>query len=178
MPTNVAMLRGVNVGARNKLNMGDLEALFVALGHTSVVTYIQSGNVVFHSRSARTASVVQGIEERLERDLGLQVAVLLRTKDELGDVARSNPFLRTAADPARLHVTFLAEIPDAALVRTVEAVDSAPDELRVQGRNVFLHCPTGYGTTKLNNGFLERKLRATATTRNWNTVTKLVELAG
>src|ERR1700686_1423148 len=123
MPTNVAMLRGVNVGARNKLAMNDLEALFAALGHTSVVTYIQSGNVLFHSRSSRAVSVVQGIEDRLARDLGLQVAVLLRTKDELGDVARSNPFLRAGADPARLHVTFLAEVPDPGLVRIVEAVD-------------------------------------------------------
>jgi uncharacterized protein (DUF1697 family) len=178
MPTNVAMLRGVNVGARNKLAMNDLEALFVALGHTSVVTYIQSGNVVFHSRSSRAVSVVQGIEDRLARDLGLQVAVLLRTKDELGDVARSNPFVRTGADPACLHVTFLAEVPDPGLVRTVETFDGAPDELRVRGRDVFVHCPTGYGNTKLNNGFLERKLHATATTRNWKTVTKLVELAG
>jgi uncharacterized protein (DUF1697 family) len=178
MATNVAMLRGVNVGARNKLAMKDLEALFVALGHTSVVTYIQSGNVVFHSRSTRAVSVVQGIEDRLARDLGLQVAVLLRTKDELAEIARSNPFLRTGADPSRLHVTFLAEVPDPGLVRVVEAVDGAPDELQVRGRDVFLHCPAGYGNTKLNNGFLERTLHATATTRNWRTVTKLVELAG
>jgi len=178
MATNVAMLRGVNVGARNKLNMNDLTALFVALGHRSVVTYIQSGNVVFDSRSTRAESLVRGIEDRLLHDCDLQVAVLLRTKDELGTVVRSNPFLRAGADPARLHVTFLADIPDGGLVRTVEAFDGTPDELCVRGREVFLHCPTGYGNTKLNNGFLERKLQATATTRNWKTVTKLVELAG
>lgn len=177
MATCVAMLRGVNVGARNKLNMKDLEVCFAKLGHTSVVTYIQSGNVVFHSRSSRPTAVVAGIEERLRHDLGLEVAVLLRTKDELVDVARSNPFLRSGADPACSHVTFLAEIPDAALVRTVEAFDGAPDELHIRGREVFLHCPTGYGRTKLNNGFLERKLRVTATTRNWKTVTKLIDLA-
>jgi uncharacterized protein (DUF1697 family) len=178
MPTNVAMLRGVNVGARNRINMKDLEALFARLGHTSVITYIQSGNVVFNSRSKSSATVARAIEEQIARDLGLEVAVLLRTKAELARVERVNPFLRTVADTAHLHVTFLAEDPDATLVQTVEAFDGGPDELRVRGREVFLHCPTGYGNTKLNNGFLERKLHAIATTRNWKTVTKLVELAG
>ncbi len=178
MPTNVAMLRGVNVGARNRIKMKDLEAVFARLGHTSVITFIQSGNVVFNSRSKNPGTVARAIEAQIARDLGLDVAVLLRAKDELARVERVNPFLRTVADTARLHVTFLAEIPDAALVRTVEAFDAGPDELHVRDREVFLHCPTGYGTTKLNNGFLERKLHAIATTRNWATVTKLVELAG
>src|SRR5580700_4203016 len=107
MPTNVAMLRGVNVGARNRINMKDLEALFARLGHTSVITYIQSGNVVFNSRSQSSATVARAIEEQIARDLGLEVAVLLRTKAELARVERVNPFLRTVADTAHLHVTFL-----------------------------------------------------------------------
>src|ERR1700675_2539002 len=115
MTTFVAMLRGVNVGARNKIKMADLEALFVGLGHTAVVTYIQSGNVVFKSRSKSSTALARGIEARITRDLGLDVRVLVRTHDELAKVARANPFLKSGADRARLHVTFLADKPGAEL---------------------------------------------------------------
>jgi uncharacterized protein (DUF1697 family) len=143
-----------------------------------VVTFIQSGNVVFKSRSKSSAAVTRGIEERIARDLGLDVAVLLRTKDELARVVSGNPFLRTKADRSKLHVTFLAEAPDAELVRAAAEVDAGKDEMRVRGRDVFLSCPGGYGNTKLSGTFIEKRLRTVATTRNWNTVTKLLELAG
>ena len=173
----VAMLRGVNVGARNKVKMADLEACFGTIGHAAVSTYIQSGNVVFTSRAKSSAALARGIAEGIGRELGLDVGVLVRSREELAAVARANPFLRTRADPKFLHVTFLAEQPAAELVTAVESFDGGRDELRVDGREVYLHCPGGYGETKLNNGFLERKLRVVATTRNWNTVTKLLELA-
>ena len=178
MGTYVAMLRGINVGARNKIKMTDLDALFVGLGHTAVVTYIQSGNVVFESRSKSAAALASGIEARITRDLGLDVRVLMRTSAELTKVLRVNPFLKSGADPARLHVTFLDAVPDAELARAVGEYDAGVDEFRVTGREVFLHCPDGYGNTKINNGFFEKRLKAIATTRNWNTVNKLVELAG
>jgi uncharacterized protein (DUF1697 family) len=177
MTAFVAMLRGVNVGARNKIKMADLQELFVGLGHTAVVTYIQSGNVVFKSRSKSSTAVAHAVEERITRDLGLDVRVLVRTHDEMAKVARSNPFLKSCAEVARLHVTFLAGKPDAELVRAVSAFDAGVDELRVVGREVYLHCPNGYGNTKINNGFFEKRLQAIATTRNWNTVTKLIDLA-
>jgi uncharacterized protein (DUF1697 family) len=155
-----------------------LEALFAGLGYSDVVTYIQSGNVVFAGRSKNAAAIARNIEEDITRELGLDVAVLLRTKEELAELARTNPFLRTDADPFKLHVTFLAESPPAALARAVEEFDAGPDEARVVGRDVYLHCPSGYGNTKLSGAFVERRLKTVATTRNWNTVTKLVELAG
>ena len=172
------MLRGVNVGARNRMRMADLEAVFTGLGHTGVVSYIQSGNVVFKSRSKRPAALARDIEERISRDLGLAVRVLLRTHAELVDVVAANPFVAAGAEATRLHVTFLTEEPDAARARAVAAFDAGADELRIAGREVYLHCPAGYGNTKLDNGFFERRLGAIATTRNWNTVTKLVELSG
>jgi uncharacterized protein (DUF1697 family) len=178
MAVNVAMLRGVNVGAHNRIKMPALVDVFTGLGHTGVVTYIQSGNVVFKSRAKSSAALARAIRERIERDLGCDVAVLLRTRDELASVVKDNPFLRAKADPGRLHVTFLAVVPDAELIRTVEEFDAGPDEARVVGRDVYLHCPNGYGNTKLNPALIERRLRAVSTTRNWNTVTKLLELAG
>jgi|1186.fasta_scaffold129521_2 uncharacterized protein (DUF1697 family) len=176
MSVYVAMLRGVNVGAHNRIKMPALAQLFSDIGHTDVVTYIQSGNVVFKSR-AGAAAVTRTIEQRIADDLGCDVAVLLRTKDELARIVRTNPFLGKHNDPAQLHVTFLAEKPAATLVRAVNEYDAGNDAFVVQGRDVFLHTPGGYGKTKINNGFFEQRLKAVATTRNWKSVTKLLELA-
>ena len=178
MVTNVAMLRGVNVGGHNRIKMPALVDVFTGLGHTDVVTYIQSGNVVFKSRSKRSAALEHAIEEAIKRDLGCGVAVLIRTREELAKVVTGNPFLLAKADPSFLHVTFLAEVPEADLVPGVEEFDAGPDEARVVGREVYLHCPKGYGNSKLNPAFIQKRLRAVSTTRNWNTVTKLLELAG
>ena len=143
MPTYVAMLRGINVGGRNRIKMPVLEALFVGLGHTDVVTYIQSGNVVFKGRSKSAAAVVRGIEEGITSELGLDVKVLLRSRDELAAVVAANPFLRSGADAARLHVTFLNDTPDPALVRELEVFDAGPDEIRVRGSRRLPALPRG-----------------------------------
>ena len=176
MAVYVAMLRGINVGGRNKIKMADLLALFAGLGHADVVTYIQSGNVVFTSADKRAAALTSAIEQRITRELGMDVATVLRTKTELGKVIAANPFGKV--DLAKVHVTFLAQKPQAALVRALDDHSSPPDEFRIVGREVYVHCPTGYGNTKLNNAFWERRLKTAATARNWNTVTKLYELAG
>jgi uncharacterized protein (DUF1697 family) len=177
VPTYVALLRGINLGARNKVGMADLRALFEALGHENVATYVQSGNVVFKS-AVRSAAELNGrIEERIARDLGLTVTVLIRTKAELGKVAAGNPLAKDAADTAHLHVTFLADAPERARVRDLEDAYDGPDAFRVVGREVYLCCPNGYGRSKLSNAFLEKRLGTVATTRNWKTVSKLAELA-
>jgi uncharacterized protein (DUF1697 family) len=173
----VAMLRGVNVGARNKVRMAELEALFFDLGHTDVVTYIQSGNVVFTSAERSSARVAEGIEQGIARDLGLDVTTLVRTRKELAAVAAANPFVGRGAELSRLHVTFLAERAGAELAGSIDPSAGGRDEFAVVGREVYLHCPGGYGTTKLNNAFWERRLGAQATTRNWNTVTRLLALS-
>ena len=130
MAAYLAMLCGINVGARNKIKMLDLDASFVGLGHTDVITYIQSGNVVFQSRSKSAAALVRGIEGRITDELGLDVRVLVRTRDEMAKVVKANPFLKSGADPARLHVTFLAEPPEKARVHAAGEYDAGPDEFR------------------------------------------------
>jgi len=176
MAVYVAMLRGINVGGRNKIKMSELQALFVGLGHADVITYIQSGNVVFQNPAKNAAALTSAIEKRIARDFGIDVVIVLRTRAELGKVIAANPF--GPADLSKVHVTFLAEKPAAALVRALDDHTAPPDDFRVHGREVYLHCPSGYGTTKLNNTFWERKLKIAATTRNWNTVNKLFDLAG
>jgi uncharacterized protein (DUF1697 family) len=176
MQTYAALLRGVNLGARNKVSMAELRALFAALGADDVVTYVQSGNVVFRSGVGR-AELRRAIERRIQRDLALDVTVVLRAKAELAKLVAGNPFAGRGREP-KLHVTFLAETPTRARVRELERAASRSDEFRVVGKHVFLHLPGGYGRSKLSNAFFEKQLGVAATTRNWNTVTKLAELAG
>ena len=175
MAAYVALLRSVNVGGR-KVNMKALAALFTDLGYADVVTYIQSGNVAFTSPSRSAAGLEQAIEKGIERELGLDVRTLVRAKADLDRILRANPFLRAKADPSKLHVTFLAAKPGAAAVRSLTDFDAGSDEFRVVGREVYVHCPNGYGTTKINNTFFEKRLNTVATTRNWNTVNKLAAL--
>jgi uncharacterized protein (DUF1697 family) len=170
MSTYIALLRGVNVGGR-KLPMADLRATFDALGHRAVRTYIQSGNVVFTTKAASSAKVRAAIEKAIERDSGLDVTVLLRTPAEMSSVLERNPF------GADAYVTFLDAKPTAKQVAGIEREKYAPDEFVVDGREVFLCCPNGYGNTKINNALFERKFATRATTRNYNTVKLLEEWA-
>jgi uncharacterized protein (DUF1697 family) len=174
----VALLRAVNLGAHNKVSMPALRALVEALGFEDVRTYVQSGNVVFKGAARDHGEVGRTIEDELERRLGLRVAVLLRGGGELAEILAGNPFVSGGTEPARLHVTFLSDVPDPVRVLALDPGRSPPDELRVAGREVYLHCPDGYGRSKLTNAYIERALGVAATTRNWNTVTKLAELAG
>jgi uncharacterized protein (DUF1697 family) len=174
--TYVALLRGINLGARNKVSMADLRKLFGGLKAEEVATYVQSGNVVFKS-PAEAAGLGNAIENRISRDLGLDVTVLLRTPAELAKILARDPFAKSGSEPTKLHVTFLAEKPDRARVRELDPKHSEPDEFRVVGREIYLHCPDGYGRSKLTNAYFEKQLGIAATTRNWKTVTKLAELA-
>lgn len=158
--------------------MDALKALYEALGMKDVQTYIQSGNVVFTVPGADEETLAQTIRGAIEKQLGCRLAVLVRAAGAWHSVARNNPFLgQPGVDPTKLHVTFLDRAPDQRSVDALDAVDAGPDQARVIGREVYLHCPGGYGRTKLSNALLERKLAMPATTRNWNTVNKLLVLA-
>jgi uncharacterized protein (DUF1697 family) len=174
--TWVALLRGVNLGARNKVSMADLRELFRDLGAEDVTTYVQSGNVILRSSVARN-DLIQAIEKEIRSRAGLDVTVLLRTKEELARLVAGNPFAEHEPDPTKLHVTFLAASPDRGRVEALAEKRFEPDELRVAQDAVYLHCPNGYGRSKLSNAFFEKHLAVAATTRNWRTVTTLAELA-
>jgi len=165
----IALLRGVNVGGRT-LPMAGLRDAFEQLGHAGVRTYIQSGNVVFDATGS-AARVRAAIEQAIDRTFGLEVTVLLRTPAELAKVAAQNPF------GADAYVTFLDGAPDRKRVAALDPAPFAPDEFRVIGSEVYVRCPDGYGRTKINNTFFEKKLATRATTRNWRTVETLLEWA-
>jgi uncharacterized protein (DUF1697 family) len=163
----IALLRGVNVGGR-KLPMAALREAFEQLGHADVRTYIQSGNVVFDATGS-AARVRAAIEHAIDDAFGLDVTVLLRTPADLAKVVAQNPYGPDA------YVTFLDGAPDRKRVAALDPAPFAPDEFRVIGQEVYVRCPNGYGRTKINNTFFEKKLATRATTRNWRTVDTLLE---
>jgi uncharacterized protein (DUF1697 family) len=177
LPTYIALLRGINLGGHKKVSMADLRTLFAGLGAEEVATYLQSGNVVFKSSVASPHKLVEAIEEQITADLKLDVQVLLRTKPQLAKTLAANPFAKRRAETSKLHVTFLADKPARGRVDDLDAKAGGRDEFRIVGREIYLRCPGGYGRTKLNNAFFEKRLGVAATTRNWKTVTKLAELA-
>jgi uncharacterized protein (DUF1697 family) len=171
VPRYVGLLRGVNVGGRNKLPMAELRARFESLGHTKVSTFIQSGNIVFTTAKPITA---RSLERAIAAEFGISPTVMLRTPQELRRVVKSNPF--GAVDPSKLHVGFMAQKPSAAAVAKLDAERFLPDEFAIRGRELYFHLPNGMGRTKLPP-YLDRQLKIPTTVRNWNTVNKLLELA-
>jgi uncharacterized protein (DUF1697 family) len=177
VPRYVALLRSVNLGSYGRIAMTDLRESFARLGYDDVVTYIASGNVLFSTPSKSEKAIVDAIEAQLSEDFGDAPAVLLRTVAELRRIGTASPYAKAAASPARHHVTFLATAPSKDVLKRLELPPSGQDELVVDGREVYVHTPNGYAETKYTGSFLERRLGVVSTTRNWNTVTKLCELA-
>ena len=170
MPTFVGLLRSVNVGGR-KLPMAELRELAESLGYGDVRTFIQSGNVIFTAPKRPDPAVLEaGLAERF----GLEVDVMVRSGRDLAAALERNPF--PGADQSRLHVGFMAAKPAATSVSSIDAARFAPDELAVAGTEVYFHLPSGLGRAKLPDYAL-RRLKVPTTIRNWNTVTKLAELA-
>ncbi len=177
MPRYVALLRSVNVAGHGRVAMNELRASFEGLKYTDVTTYIQTGNVLFSTGSKSEAKIAAAIEQRLAADLGDSPAVIVRTVPELLRIGTASPYPKAGANASRHHVTFLATTPAPETLRALAVPPSGRDELVVDGREVYVHTPDGYAETKYTGTFLERRLGVVSTTRNWNTVTKLCELA-
>ncbi len=174
--TYVALLRGINVGGKNKLPMNDLLDLFVQAGCRDAQAYIQSGNVIFRADPEVVASLPGVISARIAERFGYRVPVLLRTDEEISDVIRHNPFIAAGAAEETLHVLFLADRPDAAGVDGLDPDRSPPDAFIVRGQEIYLRLPNGAGRTKLTNAYFDTKLATISTGRNWRTVTTLFAL--
>jgi uncharacterized protein (DUF1697 family) len=169
----VALLRGVNVGGKNRVPMAALAKLFTSAGCENVRTFIQSGNVVFDAKPAVFARLPDALERSFATAFGFPTPIVMRSARELAAVVAANPY---KGHEDSLHVTFLAARPKPAAIATLDPSRSPGDEFAVVGREIFLHCPNGIGRTKLSNDYFDRKLATTGTVRNWRTVTKLLEL--
>ncbi len=176
--TYVALLRGINVGGKNKLPMPALAALFTESGCTSVQTYIQSGNVLFAADAGIAAGLPAEITRLISERFGLRVPVVLRTAAQIADTFHNNSFLAQGLPIETLHVMFLADLPSPERAASLDSNRSAPDAFVVQGRDIYLYLPNGVADTKLTNAYFDAKLATVSTSRNWKTVTKLLELTG
>ena len=158
------------------MTMAELRACYEALGLGNVMTYIQSGNVLFRAPELDTAVWADKIARQIEADFGFETAVTLMEYDTLKQIAEGNPLANK--DSAFLHVTFLFALPAEVNLEKLKARSVEGEEFVVADRAVYLYLPHGYARTKLNNGDLERALKVTATTRNCNTVNNLLQKAG
>jgi uncharacterized protein (DUF1697 family) len=175
--TFVALLRGINVGGKNRVPMAQLKSLLASLGHEDVVTYIQSGNVVFRSPVSDARKVGAAIEKRIAEEFEGPASVLIRTPAELRAVAKRNPFLKAGVDASKLHVVFLDRSPKKSAVADLDPERSPPDEFEVRGSEIYLHLPNGAGRSKLTVDYFEKRLDVRGTARNWRTLTKLISLS-
>ncbi len=174
----ISLLRGINVSGQKKILMKDLKALYENQGFKNVVTYIQSGNVIFDSDGS-VEDMIAKIQSAITKQYGFDVPVQVRESKHFEKIIKACPFseLDLVEEGTRVMVTFLADVPSKDNVAKLMAYVKEPERLVLVGREVYLHCPNGYGTAKLNNNFLEKKLQVRATTRNWKSVIKLHTLS-
>jgi uncharacterized protein (DUF1697 family) len=173
-PTHAALIRGINVGGHNLLPMTVLHAFFTDAGCSSVQTYIQSGNVVFHASSALAAKLPKLLGAQLAKHLGrsVDVSLMLRDSAALARAIEDNPYPDAVAQPKTLHLGFLEQAPSQEQIARLNQQQSAIDQFTVRGKELYLFTPDGIGRSKLTNSFFA-KLGTPCTMRNWNTVLKL-----
>ncbi|MEM6686946.1 MAG: DUF1697 domain-containing protein [Bacteroidota bacterium] len=167
----IAILRGINVSGSKKLPMAELRTLLSNLNLTDVKTYIQSGNVVFTSDEQEQQKLGNLISEAIKKQYDYEVPVLVKTIAQWKNAMANNPYIDK--DISKQAITFLATTP----AETTFEINSKDDEFTIINSEVYLYCPNGFGRSKLTNNLFERKLKTQATTRNWKTIHKLLEMA-
>lgn len=172
----LALLRGINVNGHRLIPMADLRRLCADLGYADVQTFIQSGNVVL-TAPAPAGEVAVALGAAIAARFGFDVPVVVLSLAELEALHSANPFVLEDLEPRALHVTVFAEAPSADRAQALDWERFRPERGAVAGRWLYLYCPNGYHTARLNNGFFERTLGVPATTRNWQTIGRLWRLA-
>ncbi len=178
MERYISILRGINVSGKNLIKMTGLRTSFENLGFSDVTTYVQSGNIIFSGKKTSLKKLEQSIHQQIKKDFGFEIPTIVLTMEVLEKVISGNPFLKDPKkDPAFFHVTFLGSKPEKVDMKEIEAKKQEEEEIIFENNVLYLYCPLGYGNTKLNNNFLEKKLKVNATTRNWRTTNELLKLA-
>jgi len=181
----ISLLRGINVSGQKKINMDDLKSLYEKVGLQDVVTYIQSGNVIFSSDNKNKPDLCALpdlctlIEKAIEKKYKFHVPVEIRTHRELSNIIKNCPFgsVDIEQEGTKVLVTFLSSKPLKGKLGKALEYAATSEKLVLEGKEVYLYCPNGYGKSKLSNTFLEKTLGVGATTRNWKSVNQLYELS-
>ena len=172
----ISILRGINVGGKRKILMADLKELYEDLGFNNITTYIQSGNVIFDYTNTSNNDIAEKIQTAIKNKYDFDVPCIVRTKTEWEQSVKMNPFVQEN-EIESLHLTFLKDIPEKDKLESIQKLDFSPEAFEVINNDAFILCPGKYHKTKLSNNFFESKLKVQATTRNWKTVLKLLEIS-
>ncbi|MFF7448054.1 MULTISPECIES: DUF1697 domain-containing protein [unclassified Streptomyces] len=178
--TYAALLRGINVGGAKKVPMAELRALMEGLGHADVRTYLQSGQAVFTSGHGDAESLAAELTAAIEERFGFSVSVIVRDHAYLAAIADHCPFPAAELEGKQLHVTYFSAPVDAERFAGIDQAAFLPEEFRLGDRALYLYAPDGLGRSKLAEQLAKPRVNKglIATTRNWNTVVKLVEMTG
>ncbi len=177
MQTYIAILRGINVSGHKIIKMAELREHLASLGFSNLTTYIQTGNIVFQSNSMENSVLEEKICNNIKDNYGFDVPVIVRSQEEWQNVVDRLPFNLDENDITRVAVTYLKEKPAQIPLEEINKFKAVNDQLVFEGKEVYLHIPDGFGKSKLTLDVLERKLKVSATTRNWKTTIKLLEMA-
>ena len=178
MTAFVSLFRGINVGGNRIVKMPDLKAVHESLGLQNVVTYIQSGNVIFTSDTTDTLQLERDIEKAFSNKFGFHSHTVVRSLSDIQSLIASTPFQNQPDKETKwIAVLFLSTQPANNALEEIRKAYSGPEEILISGKEVYLYYPEGVGRSKLTSALLDKKLQTNGTARNWNTVLKLRELA-
>ena len=174
----IALLRGINIGPHKRMKMEKLRSCCESLGFKEVKTYIQSGNLVCRAGKLSSEAVAKKIEAQIEKDFGFSADVIARTGEEMKQIVTGNPLLKgPGVDASKLHVVFLSVAPSAQAIKKLEAIVTAPDEIRHKGEEIYFYFPNGVSGSSIWKHNLDRVLGVSGTMRNWRTINTLYEMA-
>ncbi|MBV6647454.1 MAG: DUF1697 domain-containing protein [Cyclobacteriaceae bacterium] len=175
MESYIALLRGINVSGQKKIKMDELRALMSKAGLQKVQTYIQSGNIIFQSEDKSADELSSTIQQAIFDTYQFEVPTLIKKPEDLQKAVDENPFIDK--DQSRLYLTLLEAQPQAEKLSLLKSISHDPEEWVIEKDVIYFFSPQGYGRAKMNNNYFEQKLKVKATTRNWKTINKLVEMA-
>ena len=174
----ICLLRGINVGGAHKIKMADLRTLLKTNGFQQVTTYIQSGNILFRTELNSTHQIEGKVKSIILEHYGYDISVMVLSLEELEYILSHNPFLEKEDNFSKLLVTTFQSTPRQSGIDEISKfVENRDDFIAFEKRFMYLHCPNGYGKTKLTNTLLDRKLETSGTTRNWKTILKIQALS-
>ena len=172
------MLRGVNVGAHNRIKMDELRAVYKSVKLDDPQTYVQSGNVIFRTREKNLPQLSKKIQDAIEKKFKFRPEVILRTADELRRAVEASPFAdRPGLEPGKILVTFPSSAPAKEANAAFDRFKDYPEEIHLKGSELYIYFPNGAGRSKLPWSSIEKLMKVTGTARNWNSVTKMLGMA-
>lgn len=178
MTRYISLLRGVNVSGQKLIRMEHLRQMYEEQGFADVCTYLQSGNVVFKGGGCTADDAAQKIIAAIQKTFGFDVAVFVNEPEKFRQIIENNPFSnKPEKETTHVYVTFLAGTPLLTEAPALLSKKHDTEEIVVTESAVYLYCPIGYGKTKLNNNYIENRLKCKATTRNWKSCTELYKMA-